>query len=192
MPIDRLDCTLSTLTIISVHRIARQAPPPPPISNIPFIGWKIVWYLPVWIMLWVRVIMKICITDVRLCRPCRPALYYSKLYLISICTKLYLMESLQLKKEFQPEPQPQPGPVIEWKVSYLDPVLQLYIVHSIVDVLRVLHQSACKLPKAEIRIQNQIELLAFILSVKLSLSLIKVFPISIFLHPTVYVFTLWS
>ena len=72
----------------------------------------------------------------------------------------------------------------------------VYIVHSIVDVVRVLHQSASKLPKAEIRIQNQIELLAFILSVKLflslSLSLIKVFPISIFLHPTVYVFTLWS
>ena len=42
-----------------------------------------------------------------------PTLYYSKLYLISICTKLYLMESLELKKEFQPEPQPQPGPVIE-------------------------------------------------------------------------------
>ena len=41
-------------------------------------------------------------------------------------------------------------------------------VHSIVDVVRVLHQSACKLPKAEIRILNQIELLAFILSVILS------------------------
>ena len=156
MPIDRLDCTLSTLTIISVHRIARQAPPPPPISNIPFIGWKIVWYLPVWIMLWVLVIMKICITDVRLCRPCRPALYYSKLYLISICTKLYLMESLQLKKEFHSQPQPHPWPVIEWKVSYLDPVSAA--VHSIVDVAWALHQSAYKLPKAEIRILNQIGL----------------------------------
>ena len=28
---------------------------------------------------------------------CRPALYYSKLYLISICTKLYLMQSLDGK-----------------------------------------------------------------------------------------------
>ena len=26
-----------------------------------------------------------------------PALYYTKLYLISICTKLYLMQSLQVK-----------------------------------------------------------------------------------------------
>ena len=44
---------------------------------------------------------------------CRPALYYSKLYLISICTKLYLMESLELKKEFQPERHNQGQPVIE-------------------------------------------------------------------------------
>ena len=52
--------------------------------------------------------MKICITAVRL-EQAGGRLYYSKLYLISICTKLYLMESLELKKEFQPEPQPGPA-----------------------------------------------------------------------------------
>ena len=47
---------------------------------------------------------------------CRPALYYSKLYLISICTKLYLMESLQLKKE--PEPPAPPWPLY-WVKGFL-------------------------------------------------------------------------
>ena len=40
--------------------------------------------------------MKICITAVRL-EQAGGRLYYSKLYLISICTKLYLMQSLDGK-----------------------------------------------------------------------------------------------
>ena len=55
---------------------------------------------------------------------CRPALYYSKLYLISICTKLYLMESLELKKEFQPERPNQGRSLSERFLTYLDPEVQ--------------------------------------------------------------------
>ena len=61
-------------------------------------------------------------------------------------------------------------------------------VHSIVDVVRVLHQSACKLPKAEISILNQIYSHFYSLPVKLSDKSFSHFNFSL---PTVYVLTLW-
>ena len=84
---------------------------------------------------------------------------------------------------------------VDWaKVSYyLDPAGAsqhgvLPAVHSIVDVVRVLHQSACKLPKAEISILNQIYSHFYSLPVKLSDKSFSHFNFSL---PTVYVLTLW-